>query len=285
MEAVKRTFKIKFPRMRFFPALAVCLSLVVLLGWIDYSLGWELSFSIFYLVPISLAVLMNGRTAGFVVSVISAVVWMLADIGAGLDYTSLFYPVWSAAVRLGYFILHCWLIGKLLDTVSEVRKLSFHDPLTMAANWRFFEEYASTAMKSAIRKGRPVTLAFLDLDNFKELNDRLGHAAGDEALALLARTVRARIRPEDMLARLGGDEFAVILPGAGYEAADLVLRRLHEAVTGEMSARGWGVTVSMGAVTSAKPPPTVGELLARADSLMYAVKKNGKNAMEHAALD
>jgi diguanylate cyclase (GGDEF)-like protein len=276
-------FLIKIPHLRFAPALGICLLFVAILGFTDYALGTELSFSIFYLLPITLAVIVNGRRLGLLVSTICAAVWLLADIEAGAVFSSAFIPVWNALVRLGYFTLHCYLIGRLMEMIAAMKELSLHDPLTKAANWRFFEEYSNKAIKSAIREKRAVTLAFLDLDNFKVLNDKLGHAIGDEALVLLAETIRAGIRPEDMLARIGGDEFVLLLPGPDFTTADEVLRRLHGSVSREMSSRGWGVTSSMGAVTFTTLSSSVGALLSRADELMYEVKKEGKNSLRHAA--
>jgi diguanylate cyclase (GGDEF)-like protein len=271
MESDGFIFKLRIPKLRFAPALAICLAGVALLGFADYSTGTELAISIFYLLPVTLAVFMNGRALGLLVSVASVAAWFLADSAAGMSYSSILYPIWNALVRLGYFTLHCFLIGALMERLSEVHDLSFHDPLTKAANWRFFEEYANKAIKSAIRENRPVTLAFLDLDNFKALNDRLGHAVGDE------------IRPEDMLARLGGDEFVLLLPGADYPAADEALKRIHAGAARAMAERGWDVTASMGAVTFTTLSSSVGAMLARADELMYEVKKGGKNSLRHAA--
>lgn len=274
--------RITIPHIKFLPALGLCIILTAVLGFTDYILGTELSFSIFYLLPVTLAVFLSGRGLGLLLSLICSAVWLLADVMAGAVYSSPFIPLWNALVRLGYFALHCYLIGRLMDMIAAVKELSLHDPLTKAANWRFFEEYANKTIKSATREKRAVTLAFLDLDNFKALNDKLGHAAGDEALVLLAETIRAGIRPEDMLARMGGDEFVLLLPGPNFDMADEVLRRLHEAVTREMADRGWGVTASMGAVTFTTLSSSVGSLLSRADDLMYEAKKNGKNALRHA---
>jgi diguanylate cyclase (GGDEF)-like protein len=194
--------------------------------------------------------------------VLCAAIWLFADLKAGAVYSSSLIPFWNALMRLGYFSLHCYLIGLLTDMIKAMKDLSFHDPLTKAANWRCFEEYSEKSIKSAIREKRAVTLAFIDLDNFKALNDRLGHGTGDEALVLVARTISARIRPEDMLARLGGDEF-LLQSGPDFPGADEALKRLHAAIT----------------FASLSQP--IGTMIAQADDLMYEVKKAGKNAMRH----
>jgi len=272
---------LKIPRLGFLPSLAFCLLLVAILGFWDYYSGSEISVSIFYLLPVTLAVFMNGRNLGLLVSVISVAVSTFTDIKAGATYSSFFIPLWNALVRLGYFSLHCILIGWLMDMIVAMKDLSLHDPLTKAANSRFFEEYSNKIIKGAMRDRRPVTLAFMDIDNFKALNDSLGHSVGDEALILFAETIRKGIRPEDMFARFGGDEFVLLLPGPEFSAADEVLRRLHEAASKEMADRGWKTTVSMGAVTFTTLSSSAGPLLSRADELMYEVKKNGKNALLH----
>jgi diguanylate cyclase (GGDEF)-like protein len=186
-------------------------------------------------------------------------------------------------VRLGYFVLNCLLLERLKEMIKTVKDLSLRDPLTKAANWRFFEEYSNTALRTAIRDKEAVTLAYMDMDNFKSLNDRLGHAVGDEALVLLVETIRNGIRPADMIARLGGDEFVLLLPGPDFDSADEVLRRLHTVVSKAMADRGWETTTSVGAMTFTSPGSEVGELLAHADKLMYEVKKQGKNALLHNA--
>jgi diguanylate cyclase (GGDEF)-like protein len=276
-------FNVRIPRLAFFPAFTLSFSAIALLGLVDIVfVGPEISFSIFYLLPVTLAVFLSGRILGLFISLISAGVWLLADMSTGLQYETLSIPIWNALVRLGYYSIHCFLIDKLLSTIAVVKDLSLHDPLTKAANWRLFAEFSEKALKTALRQKKAVTLAFIDVDDFKSINDRFGHAVGDEALALLSQSVCASIRPDDLLARLGGDEFVILLPGADFQQSDEALSRIHRKIDSEMAERGWGVTVSIGAVTFQIPPTSaVGDLMSKADELMYRAKREGKNLLIH----
>jgi diguanylate cyclase (GGDEF)-like protein len=124
-------------------------------------------------------------------------------------------------------------------------------------------------------------VAYLDLDNFKEVNDRFGHSRGDSLLRLVAATIRTNLRKTDMVARLGGDEFALLLPETGYEPAAAVLRKIHQLLLGKMQRCGYPVTCSIGAVTFLRPAESVEELIKRADACMYAAKRGGKDRMKH----
>jgi diguanylate cyclase (GGDEF)-like protein len=156
------------------------------------------------------------------------------------------------------------------------------DPLTGAANARTFYETTAVEAGRARRAGRPLTLAYLDLDNFNQLNDGLGHAAGDQALVHLVAVIRLHLRASDLLARLGGDEFALLLPEAGTDGAVALLARLQEKLAVEMAARGWPVSVSIGVVSYLRPPADVDRMIQRADALMYRAKRRGKGRVEHA---
>jgi len=159
------------------------------------------------------------------------------------------------------------------------------DFLTGVPNWRAFAERATTELNRARRYGRPLTFAYVDLDDFKAVNDRYGHAAGDTLLSDVARTIGHVLRRTDVIARLGGDEFAVLLPETGPEPAWIVLRKLHNAVRIALAEAGWPVTASIGAVTCVVPPADVDELVRLADQLMYDVKRIGKNQVHHVVIE
>ncbi|MBX5441875.1 MAG: EAL domain-containing protein [Solirubrobacteraceae bacterium] len=159
--------------------------------------------------------------------------------------------------------------------LPETRRLAHTDELTGLVNRRGFLDAVASELQE--HPGRSTAVLMLDLDRFKELNDTLGHAAGDRLLAELGPRLSAALRPGDTLARLGGDEFAILCPGAGAAGARRVARRLHEAVEepfaiGDLSVH---VDVSAGFAVAPADGRTVSELLQRADVAMYQAKGGG----------
>jgi diguanylate cyclase (GGDEF)-like protein/PAS domain S-box-containing protein len=195
---------------------------------------------------------------------------------------------WLHAEILATNLLHDMTVkGVVLNTrdVSERRRLeeqlthqAFHDPLTGLANRALFRDRVSHALALAQRRGSPVTVLFLDLDDFKTVNDSLGHAEGDRLLIAAAERFLACARSADTVARLGGDEFAILIEGADGEGLP---DRLAAAMSHPFSLSGNQVriTVSIG-VASASPEDRADDLLRNADMAMYAAKRHGKGRAE-----
>ena len=129
----------------------------------------------------------------------------------------------------------------------------------------------------ARRPRRPVTLAYLDLDHFKEVNDRRGHHAGDAVLQRTAAAIREACRTTDLIARLGGDEFAILLPDTGPDDAASALERVRAAVGAAMATAGEPCTASLGAAAYLRAPLTVDAALHDADGVMYRAKAGGRD--------
>lgn len=164
------------------------------------------------------------------------------------------------------------------ERVRELEALSLVDPLTAAGNRRYGEISLTSRLSEKKRYDLPVGLLFIDVDRFKSINDRFGHAAGDEALRVIGRTLAAALRAGDFLGRWGGEEFIVLvgnLKGRRLRAAGDRLRSLI-ARSSVPAIPGLEVTVSIG-VTEARKDDSVESLVARADSRMYEAKRLGRN--------
>ena len=163
---------------------------------------------------------------------------------------------------------------------AQLQYLADHDPVTGLFNRRRFEQELARHLSYDARYGTGGAVLAMDLDNFKYVNDTLGHKAGDEVITRVARTIRERIRETDTFARLGGDEFAVLLPEAGIEQAQSVARTIIEAVRSQpITAAGQpiGVTASVGVTTFGNREVDVESLLVEADLAMYEAKTAGRD--------
>lgn len=156
------------------------------------------------------------------------------------------------------------------------------DPLTGLGNHRAFQEELSRQVAEAIRHDRPLSLAVLDVDDLKRLNDRSGHAAGDELLASVGRLIRSTSRPADRSFRIGGDEFALLLPGTTVETAFGVVRRLlANATGGHPVLRGIErFSFSAGIATCPDPSPDAVRLMHHADAALYWAKRHGRTDIQ-----
>jgi diguanylate cyclase (GGDEF)-like protein len=255
--------------------------LIGISGIFDYLTGYELAFSLFYVFPIALMTWISGRRAGIIASVISSLVWLAADVASGNPYSSPFIPLWNTLIRLAFFIIITLLLAALKKALGHEKELARTDSLTGAVNSRFFYELTQMEMDRLQRYGRPFTLAYIDLDGFKELNDQFGHLEGDRVLQTIVQYTKKHTRRSDTIARLGGDEFAFLFPETDAKAARRVMNKLEKELFGEMRRNGWATTFSVGVVTCLVPPPSVNDLVKMADSLMYTVKRAGKKGIEY----
>jgi len=260
-------------------ALLVGYSLILAIGALDYATGYELSLSLLYLVPVSLVAWTAGRWPGLAGALLSAAVWVTADLLAGQKYSSPFYIFWHAGTRTVILGTTALLFSALRRSIEHEKSLARIDHLTGAANARSFLEILRSEIDRSRRYKRPFTLAYIDLDNFKAVNDSQGHNTGDLLLQTVVSVMRSHARSTDIVARLGGDEFALLLPEADEKAAQPAIGKLRESLLLEMGRRGWPVTVSIGALTVAAPKLGVDELLKQVDDLMYSAKLRGKNTM------
>ena len=171
-------------------------------------------------------------------------------------------------------------IAELEKALAEARDAAFADPLTGALNRRGFADAFQREQARAARSGgnsAGLALALIDLDDFKRLNDTLGHQAGDEALIHLVRVLRAAMRPTDILSRFGGEEFVLLLPETGLAEAEAALCRFQRELAAQaVPGREFVLTFSAGVVVQ-QAGESLSASLQRADAATFAAKRAGKN--------
>lgn len=263
----------------------ISVGVVLVLGLIDYITGFELSFSFFYLLPITIVAWTAGRQAGLAFSVLCASIWFTSNLLSGQTFSNQFVGVWNTLLRFGFYAVVTILLAELRHALEEERILASTDPLTGALNKRSFNQIAEKRMIFSEVNRHPYTMVYFDLDNFKSINDRLGHSVGDLALRTVAETIQSQIRNTDFLARLGGDEFAILLTDIDQKHAKPIVERLRMSLLDKMKANDWEVTFSIGALTVLSMPDSTDHLVSLTDALMYAVKTRGKNAIQYSVYE
>ena len=256
------------------------LLLVVAVGLLDSITGPDYSFSAFYLVPVVLTAWFVGRGNAILIAVTGAAAWLVADI-AGKTYRE--HPLallWNDIMELSLFLFAAYVISALKWRLDSEKELARTDQLTGIANRRRFGELADVEIRRTRRYHDPFTVIYLDIDNFKTVNDTLGHSEGDRLLRQVASTITAAIRESDTVARLGGDEFGLLLPETDGEAAGTVATKMCASLKSNVE-EVWPVTFSIGMVTYCTAPASTNEMIRIADQLMYEVKNSGKDELRH----
>jgi diguanylate cyclase (GGDEF)-like protein len=267
--------KIPALRSRAYILLAVAWTLLVVLA--DCLTTNHLEMAPLYLPAIFVFAWYAPLAAGIWLCLGITVVWFFGSVLAGLRYERWYIFVWDFLGRFGAYLLLYIVVAQW----KKQRTYAGKDPVTGVANNRTLANYAAREIDRCTRAGDPITLGYLDCDNFKKFNDRWGHQAGDQLLRLVARTLRQHVRPTDLVARVGGDEFIVMLPRTGREEAPKIFGELQDHIRELAVECGILVSFSVGVVTFEEAPPSVREMLKQADQLMYEVKKAGKNAFLH----
>jgi diguanylate cyclase (GGDEF)-like protein len=255
----------------------IAILLVLVLGVLDFWSGFEFSFSLFYLFPVSITAWFINRRSGFLISIFSSLTWYFSNTLAGEAYSTPAIGYWNAAVRLGFFLVVTVLLVDLREATTHARELSLTDFMTGITNSRAFYQLAYIEMLRAKRYGHPFTLVYIDLDNFKQINDSLGHNTGDNVLKVVADTLKKNLRQTDIISRIGGDEFISLLPETDHSAAKVTGNKLQSFLLKEMQENQWEVTFSIGVITLQGTSLSLDEVIHLADQLMYRAKFEGKN--------
>jgi diguanylate cyclase (GGDEF)-like protein len=251
--------------------------LLVVIGFIDYLTGSEIRVFPLYFIPLMFVASQLGKIETLLFSLLATITWLAAMYFAGREYPQSFVWVVNFFTQGLAFVIVAMMYANLTAALKREKVYSRTDALTGLLNSRCFYEESSAILNLCNRNILPITLAYIDLDNFKQANDTLGHAHGDKLLAIVSGIFKKNLRSCDLVARMGGDEFAFLLPTITATGAYAALEKIRKLIEESPDLAKTNVTVSIGSITSNKFPNDLGILIKAADELMYKVKKKGKN--------
>jgi diguanylate cyclase (GGDEF)-like protein len=251
--------------------------------WANARTPPEIRLAILYIVPVLLVTWTEGLAwgLGFAAATIGfreVVAWQQLPAGTP--------TLWRLVNAASYVVvLGVGMAGlqRLRRIQQQLSRLATHDSLTGLVNGRAFAARLTQELERNRRYPRPLALLYLDLDDFKVINDSHGHQTGDAVLRLVADAMRSSVRQADIVGRLGGDEFAVLMPETDAPLADAAAQRLAAGLRTVFKGTPT-VTASIGVVSCAAPDASTDELLRRADQAMYDAKRAGKDRVVQVAI-
>lgn len=255
---------------------------IALLGTIDYYSDIyfmaDYSLALFYLLPVSFVAWFSGRDAAIAIAIACAATKTSIQISSTEALSLL---IWKNGSAFAFLLILGILLAKMRQLLDHERLLSRIDPLTGSVNRRAFLEAMTNEVFRLSRYGHPLSIVYIDLDNFKKINDIHGHNTGDFVLQTVVSTISHNLRRTDVVARLGGDEFAILLPDTDKKASLVTTHKILEQLNISMKRHDLAITFSIGLLTCTVAPKTVDEIITIADNLMYEAKKSGKNGIRH----
>jgi len=258
---------------------ASSLALVAFIGASDYLTGYELAFSIFYLIPVGVGTWYAGPRIGFAMCLASAATWLAVDHATGHRYAHPAIPFWNAEVRLGFFVIVAHLLYRLRAALDAQAELARQDGLTGILNARAFRQRYAALAELAARHRHPIALGYLDIDGFKGVNDSLGHSVGDQVLKAVASSLATRLRASDSVGRVGGDEFAVLLSETDLAGARTFFTDMRAKLLDVAARNRWPIGFSIGVAVFPSPSTDADAAFRHADALMYIIKRAGKDSL------
>ncbi len=254
--------------------------LILGIGVCDYVAGKNVILGPLYVLPVGMVAWYAGRDAGLTVALVSAASTFISfhphTPKTGLESG---IALFNSGMLLALYLLVVGATVRARGRLILEEQLARLDALTGSLNRRAFEEELEYHLALASREGLPLTLAYIDVDDFKQINDQFGHGGGDRVLQAIASTLIAFCRRTDRVTRMGGDEFAVLLPNTHSQGAERIIREARRRFTGAIDPVSPHISCSIGVVTFINHHPDSHTAVRLADALMYEVKKAGKGSI------
>jgi diguanylate cyclase (GGDEF)-like protein len=259
--------------------------LVLIIAAVDIAAGIYIVSGPFLVLPVLLASWYGSKRSGILSAVFATAVWVITRKVINSNNINPEILIYDGISYLTAYSMLAIITTNFRSVHRAEVVAADTDNLTSVLNLRgFYTEFANELLRS-IRYKHIFSLAYLDIDNFKKINDSLGHSSGDKLLVDVAECLKITLRATDSVARLGGDEFACLLPETGTEAARKAFSKLKVSLLKRMESHKWTVTFSIGLVTFEVPPEDIKQAIKIADELMYHVKECQKNNIAHRIWD
>ncbi|HAT7049381.1 TPA: diguanylate cyclase, partial [Legionella pneumophila] len=239
-------------------------------------LGQYINIFALFIFPVMIATWKLGIIFGLLYSFIAGLLGFIIDITLKPDINLMFFLTTgiSRIAALSLLAFFNWKIERINQVLIQT---TLTDSLTGISNRHAFFIDGNMELERTRRSNQPLSMVFLDLDNFKSLNDTRGHECGDEVLILVTKLIRSHLRKIDIFARLGGDEFVMILPFTDNYGAKKLIDSLHHLLKLEFSRKKIPIGFSIGVAFFPQSPESLNYALKCADNLMYEIKKTTKN--------
>jgi len=276
MHEMPRFFPKNLFRLKRRDAMLLGTALFVVIAVLDWATGNAISLSAFYMFPILLVAWNCGRGWGlvFAAAAVATVVLQGSPLESLRNKPIHVYLAYASVLLV--YVIAVVLTAMLRKLYNQERLTARIDALTGARNRKGFQEALANEIARHERRGTTFCLAYIDCDNFKQVNDNHGHAEGDKVLKAIAEVAIDTLRRSDTVGRIGGDEFAVILPETGRTEALFVVDKLQHKLRAVTRVRQWGVSFSIGVAVFDKSPGAAIAAMEFADRLMYTAKRSSK---------
>ena len=255
---------------------ALCLLLTLIVGFFDHMTGTEINFFIFYAAPIWVATWYISKYQGVIFSLISMITWYSLILYSEKEYSSGFIPLWNGLIRLTFFMFIVYALTNIKEKLRLEELNADYDSLTGLLNGRGFRERLTILFPMLQRDEKKYTVAFIDLDNFKKVNDTMGHAEGDKVLKTVGEVMISNLRKSDLVSRLGGDEFIIFLPDTDINHSKTVMENMKQKLDMAVEENNWPIGFSIGVCVFDSATDTE-SAIKTTDAVMYDIKRTGKN--------